>query len=123
MARDGAGITLPGEFGSGKSTLTPALLCQGYGYVSDELAAGGTTDGGGIFSRGTLTIDSSTVSGNESRLAAGGIFFRASASIRRIRPKVTPNPCPDSMRVRLCPLNMPNRRCKTRLGPRWLIFP
>jgi len=38
VARDGAGIMLPGPPGSGKSSLTMALLRQGYRYLSDELA-------------------------------------------------------------------------------------
>ena len=45
VARDGAGIILPGESGSGKSSLTLALLQQGYSYMSDELAAVELTTG------------------------------------------------------------------------------
>jgi len=38
VAKDGAGIILPGESGSGKSSLTLALLQSGYKYFSDEIA-------------------------------------------------------------------------------------
>ena len=38
VARNGAGIILPGASGSGKSSLTMALLDRGYRYLSDELA-------------------------------------------------------------------------------------
>ena len=39
VARDGAGFLLPGPSGSGKSSLTMALIGRGYRYMSDELAA------------------------------------------------------------------------------------
>ncbi|MCH8745771.1 MAG: hypothetical protein IIB31_09005 [Chloroflexi bacterium] len=38
VAKDGAGIVIPGESGSGKSSLTLALLESGYEYFSDEIA-------------------------------------------------------------------------------------
>jgi len=38
VARDGAGIVLPGPPESGKSSLTTALLLQGCQYLSDELS-------------------------------------------------------------------------------------
>ena len=38
IAKNGAGIVLPGESGSGKSSLTLALVESGYKYFSDEIA-------------------------------------------------------------------------------------
>jgi HprK-related kinase A len=38
VAYKGAGVILPGESGSGKSSLTTALILAGYHYLSDELA-------------------------------------------------------------------------------------
>lgn len=38
VSRNGAGIIMPGPSGSGKSSLTLALLLRGYRYLSDELA-------------------------------------------------------------------------------------
>ena len=38
VAKGGAGIVIPGESGSGKSSLTLALLESGYEYFSDEIA-------------------------------------------------------------------------------------
>lgn len=39
VSRNGAGIILPGPSGSGKSSLTLALVGLGYSYLSDEFAA------------------------------------------------------------------------------------
>ena len=46
VARNGAGIILPGASGSGKSSLTLALLNQGYRYLSDELGVVSPSTGG-----------------------------------------------------------------------------
>ena len=45
VARDRAGVLLPGASGSGKSSLTLALLREGYRYLSDELGAVDLTTG------------------------------------------------------------------------------
>jgi hypothetical protein len=39
VARDGAGLLLPGSPGRGKSTLAAALVRAGFGYLTDEAAA------------------------------------------------------------------------------------
>jgi len=38
LAKDGKAIIMPGEPGAGKSTLSAALMCDGWQLVSDELA-------------------------------------------------------------------------------------
>ena len=38
VSRDGSGIIMPGSSGSGKSSLTLALIQRGYSYFSDEIA-------------------------------------------------------------------------------------
>jgi len=39
VVRDGVAIVLPGESGTGKSTLTAACLARGFGYATDEMMA------------------------------------------------------------------------------------
>jgi hypothetical protein len=45
VAKDGAGMILPGSSKSGKSSLTMSLLLRGYDYLSDEIAAIATSTG------------------------------------------------------------------------------
>lgn len=45
VAKDGAGIILPGSSRSGKSSLTMTLLLRGYDYLSDEIAVIATSTG------------------------------------------------------------------------------
>lgn len=44
VVRNGAGVLIPGESGTGKSTMTAACLRRGFDYLTDEMAAIDTAD-------------------------------------------------------------------------------